>query len=121
MRILVVDDSKAMRLIVVRTLHLAGYAEHEIVQADNGRAAIDVINATPPDLVLCDWNMPVMSGLDLLNALRGAGWQVPFGFVTSEGSPQMRQQAFEAGAMCFIAKPFTPEDVQEALDPLLAD
>jgi len=120
-KILVVDDSRAMRMIVVRTLHLAGYDEHEIVQAENGRHAIEVINEAPPDLVLCDWNMPEMSGLDLLNALRGAGWQVPFGFVTSEAAPQMRQQAIEAGAMCLIAKPFTPEDFQEALDPVLAD
>lgn len=64
MRILVVDDSKAMRMIVVRTLHLAGYEEHEIVQAENGRHAIEVISGAPPDLVLCDWNMPEMSGLN---------------------------------------------------------
>jgi two-component system chemotaxis response regulator CheY len=120
MRILVVDDSKAMRLIVVRTLHLAGYDEHEIVQAADGREAVDVIGRQPPDLVLCDWNMPGMSGLELLTGLRNAGWQVPFGFVTSEASPQMREQALAAGAMFLIAKPFTPEDFQQALDPVLA-
>lgn len=120
MRILVVDDSKAMRLIVVRTLQLAGYDEHEIVQASNGREAVEVISEQPPGLVLCDWNMPEMSGLELLTALRNAGWQVPFGFVTSEASPHMREQALAAGAMCLIAKPFTPEDFQDALDPVLA-
>ena len=120
MRILVVDDSKAMRMIVVRTLHLAGYDEHEIVQAANGREAVEAISVAPPDLVLCDWNMPEMSGLELLTALRAAGWQVPFGFVTSEAAPQMREQALAAGAMCLIAKPFTPEDFQEALAPVLA-
>lgn len=120
MRILVVDDSRAMRMIVVRTLHLAGYEEHEIVQASNGREAVEVIGQAPPDLVLCDWNMPEMSGLELLMALRNAGWEVPFGFVTSEAAPQMREQALAAGAMCLIAKPFTPEDFQEALDPVLA-
>ena len=107
-------------MIVVRTLHLAGYEEHEIVQAANGREAVAAITAAPPDLVLCDWNMPEMSGLELLTALRGAGWHVPFGFVTSEAAPQMREQALAAGAMFLIAKPFTPEDFQEALDPVLA-
>jgi len=120
MRILVVDDSKAMRMIVIRTLHLAGYEEHEIVQAENGRHAIEVISGAPPDLVLCDWNMPEMSGLELLTGLRAAGWDVPFGFVTSEAAPQMREQALAAGAMCLIAKPFTAEDFQDALDPVLA-
>jgi two-component system chemotaxis response regulator CheY len=120
MRILVVDDSKAMRMIVVRTLHLAGYEDHEIVQAANGREAVAAISQAPPDLVLCDWNMPEMSGLELLTALRTAGWEVPFGFVTSEASPAMRDQALASGAMFLIAKPFTPEDFQEALDPVLA-
>lgn len=120
MRILVVDDSKAMRMIIERTLHLAGYEDHEIVQAGNGHQAIEAIGQAPPDLVLCDWNMPEMSGLELLAALRGAGWQVPFGFVTSEAAPHMRDQALAAGAMFLIVKPFTPEDFQEALDPVLA-
>lgn len=120
MRILVVDDSKAMRMIIERTLRLAGYEDHEIVQAGDARQAIEAITNAPPDLVLCDWNMPEMSGLELLGALRRAGWQVPFGFVTSETAPQMREQALSAGAMFLIVKPFTLEDFQQALDPVLA-
>jgi two-component system, chemotaxis family, chemotaxis protein CheY len=120
MRILVVDDSRAMRLIVVRTLYLAGYEAHEIVEAADGREAVEALGREPADLVLCDWNMPEMSGLELLTALRRAGSQVPFGFVTSEAAPQMREQALAAGAMFLIVKPFTPEDFQDALDPVLA-
>jgi two-component system, chemotaxis family, chemotaxis protein CheY len=120
MRILVVDDSKAMRMIIERTLRLAGYEDHEIVQAGNGCQAIEAIGIAPPDLVLCDWNMPEMSGLELLTSLRGAGWSIPFGFVTSEASPHMRAAAMEAGALFLIAKPFTAQDFQDALDPMLA-
>ncbi len=120
MRILVVDDSKAMRMIIERTLRLAGYEEHEIVHACSGLDAIEVIGQAPPDVVLCDWNMPQMNGLELLTALRGAGWTVPFGFVTSETSPVMKERAAQAGALFLIAKPFTPEDFQDALDPVLA-
>jgi two-component system, chemotaxis family, chemotaxis protein CheY len=120
MRILIVDDSRAMRLIVARTLRLAGYEEHELIEAVDGRHALDVVAEEPPDLVLCDWNMPQMSGLELLTALRSAGSSIPFGFVTSEASPQMRVTARQAGAMFLIAKPFTAQDFQDALDPVLA-
>jgi two-component system chemotaxis response regulator CheY len=72
-----------------------------------------------PDLVLSDWNMPEMTGIELHRALRGQGDTTPFGFVTSEGSPEMRQRAQDAGAMFLIAKPFTPEAFQAALEPVL--
>ena len=120
MRILIVDDSRAMRMIVARTLRVAGYDEHEFVEAGNGIQALQSVAEAAPDVVLCDWNMPEMSGLELLTALRSAGWTVPFGFVTSEASPQMRVAAMEAGAMFLIAKPFTAQDFQDALDPVLA-
>jgi two-component system, chemotaxis family, chemotaxis protein CheY len=120
MRILIVDDSRAMRLIVARTLRLAGYDEHELIEAADGRQALAVVADEPPDVVLCDWNMPEMTGLELLKTLRSGGSRIPFGFVTSESSPQMRAAAIEAGAMFLVAKPFTPEDFQDALDPVLA-
>ncbi len=93
MRILIVDDSRAMRMIVARTLRMAGYDEHELIEAVDGLHALEVVAQEPPDVVLCDWNMPQMSGLELLTALRSAGWRIPFGFVTSEASPQMRAAA----------------------------
>jgi two-component system chemotaxis response regulator CheY len=120
MRILIVDDSKAMRLIVTRTLRQAGFTGHDIIEAANGRDALDCCREQLPDLVLCDWNMPEMNGFDLLVSLRSSGFEVPFGFVTSESSAQLRQQAESAGAMFLISKPFTAEDFQEALDPVLA-
>ena len=60
-----------------------------------------------------------MTGFELLQQLRGSGSAVPFGFVTSEGSPEMRERAEAAGALFLIAKPFTPEAFQEALEPVL--
>ena len=120
MRILIVDDSRAMRMIVVRSLQLAGFAEHELVEAASAHEALAVMAAEPTDLVLSDWNMPGMSGLELLTYLRSNGVGIPFGFVTSEASPQMRELAFSAGALFFIVKPFTPLDFQDALDPVLA-
>jgi two-component system, chemotaxis family, chemotaxis protein CheY len=119
MKILIVDDSKAMRLIVRRTLRQAGYGGYEIDEACNGKEALDQVRASRPDLVLSDWNMPEMSGLDLLLAMVSEGLTVPFGFVTSEGTVEMRERAASAGARFLIAKPFTPETVSQALAAIL--
>ncbi len=120
MKILVADDSRVMRQIVIRTLRQAGYDDHEIVEAEDGRDALDKVGSEQPDLVLSDWNMPNMTGLECLQALRGSGSQVPFGFVTSEGSPEMREKAAHAGALFLIAKPFDEETFKEHLDGVIA-
>ncbi|HVS67797.1 MAG TPA: response regulator [Mycobacteriales bacterium] len=109
MKILVVDDSKAMRMIVMRTLRQAGYEDHELLQAENGSEGLSMVESESPGLVLSDWNMPEMNGLEFLKTLRQRGSDVPFGFVTSEGTPAMREQASDAGALFLIAKPFTAD------------
>jgi two-component system chemotaxis response regulator CheY len=119
-KILVTDDSRVMRQIVIRTLRQAGYDDHEIIQAEDGRQALQLVGSEKPDLILSDWNMPEMTGIECLEALRASGSQVPFGFVTSEGSPEMREKAANAGALFLIAKPFTEESFREALDRVLA-
>lgn len=120
MKILIIDDSKAMRLIVRRTLRQAGFDGHEIDEAENGVEALARIADQRPDLVLSDWNMPQMNGIDLLRALRAQGDLVRFGFVTSEGTDEMREQASDAGAAFLITKPFTDESFRLALSPVLA-
>ena len=120
MKILVTDDSRVMRQIVIRTLRQAGYDDHDIIQAEDGAECLAMVGSERPDLVLSDWNMPNMSGIECLEALRASGSQVPFGFVTSEGSPEMREKAANAGALFLIAKPFTEETFRDALDGVLA-
>lgn len=115
MKILIADDSRVMRQIVVRTLRQAGHGGHDIVEAENGKQALELVQTEQPDLVLSDWNMPEMTGIDCLSALRASGSDVKFGFVTSEGSEEMRQRAAAAGAAFLIAKPFTPEAFDDAL------
>lgn len=119
MDIVIADDSRVMRQIVLRTLRQAGFDHHTYVEAVDGADALDKIGATGPELVLSDWNMPNMSGIELLRALRAGGNEVPFGFITSEGSPQMRDEAEQAGATFLIAKPFTPEAFEQALAGIL--
>ena len=119
MKILVTDDSRVMRQIVIRTLRQAGYDDHDIVEAVDGRDAFDKVGSEKPDLVLSDWNMPEMTGIECLRALRASGSQVPFGFVTSEGSDDMRSTASAAGALFLIAKPFTADTFEDHLAPVI--
>lgn len=119
MRILIVDDSKVMRQIVRRALRQAGFEDYEYEEAENGQQALSIALNNPPGLILSDWNMPEMSGIESLIAMRSAGCSVPFGFVTSEGSAEMRAQAKDAGALFLVAKPFTDDTIREALSGVL--
>lgn len=116
MKILLVDDSKAMRIIVKRALKEAGYGRETIAEATNGDEAFNLIQADCPDLLLCDWNMPVTNGIELLEKINSAGYKLKVGFVTSECTEEMRARAVAAGAKFLIAKPFTADDIQNALD-----
>jgi two-component system chemotaxis response regulator CheY len=117
---MVVDDSKAMRLIVARTLRQAGFNNLTIVEAENGRVALDAVqNGAGPDLVLSDWNMPEVSGIDFLRGLRAASIEIPFLFVTAEGTKAMKDLAVSEGALGVITKPFTPEVFRQTVGPLL--
>jgi two-component system chemotaxis response regulator CheY len=119
MKILIADDSRVMRQIVTRTLRQAGFEGHDLVEAADGRQALDMTVAENPDLVISDWNMPEMTGVEVLRKLRASGNEVKFGFVTSECTPEMQQQAEAAGASFFIIKPFTAERFDEVLSPIL--
>ena len=116
-KILVVDDSRAMRMIVRRTLRQAGFDGFEVQEAADGREALALVASWAPDLVLSDWNMPNMSGIELLRTLRGNGDSRAFGFVTSEGTPEMRKLAAATGALFLIAKPFDEDTFRTELQP----
>lgn len=119
MDVLLVDDSKTMRLLVQRAIRQAGYRTISFGEAENGVQALATLQNEKPKLVLSDWNMPEMSGIELLQALRKAGNKTPFGFITSESSSEIKDLAMGNGASFLLTKPFHPDDVQSALDPLL--
>lgn len=119
MKILIADDSRVMRQIVTRTLRQAGFGDHDLVEAADGAQAFSLAVAEQPDLVISDWNMPEMTGLEVLRKLRANGHDTRFGFVTSECTAEMQQQAEAAGAEFFIVKPFTAERFDEVFSPIL--
>lgn len=120
MKVLIVDDSKAMRMIIKRMLRQAGFEDVEADEAVNGKEALEKIKSAPPDVVLLDWNMPEMNGIDVALNLKQSGSTVKYGFVTSEGTQEMKQMATDAGANFFICKPFTVESFQSQLAPMMS-
>ena len=115
MRVLIADDSKAMRMIVLRTLRQSGLQIDEVHEAEDGAEALAAVPTFAPDLIMSDWNMPNMTGIELLEKLAAEGVKVPFGFVTTEATPDMRARASTAGAKFLISKPFTPDSFRDAL------
>ncbi|MDB4987880.1 MAG: response regulator receiver protein [Myxococcaceae bacterium] len=118
-RIMIVDDSKAMRMIVRRTVKQAGFGSYEVEDAASGAEALQKIRLDPPRLVLSDWNMPDMSGYELLLKLREEGIGVAFAMITTEGTPEMRAKAASAGALFLLQKPFTSDELARALATVL--
>jgi two-component system, chemotaxis family, chemotaxis protein CheY len=115
MKILIVDDSKAMRMIVRRQLNEIGLGESDFLEAASGAEGLAAIKADQPDLVLSDWNMPEMNGIEMLEALNAEGIPVRLGFVTSESQDTYKERALEAGALFLISKPFNADTFKRAL------
>ncbi len=104
---LVVDDSRVVRKVARRILEGHGFAVRE---AADGQQALDACDMAMPDCVLLDWNMPVMSGIDFLKALRAKyGPEPPVVFCTTETDMSFIEQAIQHGAQEFIMKPFDEE------------
>jgi two-component system, chemotaxis family, chemotaxis protein CheY len=115
-KILVVDDSKAMRAIIKRALSgLERVAGATIIEASDGQEGLQMVRAESPDLVLSDWNMPELTGIEFLQAMNAEGLTPDFGFVTSESTPEMHELARANGARFLVSKPFTPEALDQAL------
>jgi two-component system chemotaxis response regulator CheY len=116
-KVLVVDDSKAVRMIICKTMRELGF---EVCEAANGREALEVIEAghSPFSLVLADWNMPEVNGLDLLKRLREKPElsALVIVMVTTETEMSQMTAALEAGANEYIMKPFTRDILMEKLE-----
>ncbi len=119
--ILVIDDSAMMRKIVLRTLKMAEIEFENILEAGDGVEALGLLRANTVDLIMCDINMPVMGGLELLGKIKeeGLAQGVPIVMVTTEGSEPQVRQAILSGARGYIRKPFTLDHIKNNVKPLL--
>lgn len=118
MKVLVVDDFATMRRILRGVLKEIGFTK--IVEADDGSTALAVLKKDKVDLIVSDWNMPEVTGLELLKAVRGdeVMKNVPFLMVTAEGQKDSVVQAVQAGVDNYVVKPFTADTIKEKLEQI---
>ncbi len=120
MKLLVVDDSSTMRRIIKNTLQRLGF--EDVLEAEHGVEAWQIMERTPDiNVLITDWNMPEMIGLDLVRKVRADGRydSMPIIMVTTEGGKAEVITALKAGVNNYIVKPFTPQVLKEKLEDVL--
>ncbi len=116
--VLVVDDFATMRRIIKGVLKDLGFKN--VIEAENGKVALSELKKEEIGLVIADWNMPEMTGIDLLKALRSDDRfkELPFIMVTAEGQKANVIEAVKAGVTNYIVKPFTPDTLKQKLEAI---
>ena len=120
LKFLVVDDFSTMRRIIKNLLHDLGYPH--VTEADDGKTALPMLQGGGFDFLISDWNMPGMSGLDLIKAVRSDARlaKMPVLMLTAEAKREQIIEAAQAGVNGYVIKPFTAETLKEKLDKILA-
>lgn len=118
---MIVDDSATMRKIIMRTVRMSGLDFESTEEAGNGVEALEKLDSTPVDIMLCDVNMPEMNGTELVKKVRelSACDNTKIIMVSTESSQELIDSVMADGANGFITKPFTPEKFQEKLSPFM--
>ncbi len=120
--LMIVDDSATMRKIIMRTIRMSGLEFDRTEEAGNGLEALEKLKADPIDIVLCDINMPEMSGSDMVKEARQLDTckDTKIIMVSTESSQDLISSVMADGANGYITKPFTPEKFQEQLSPFMS-
>ena len=121
--VLIVDDSTPMREVIKKVVKASGFNLGTIFEASNGREALDLLDREWLDLVLSDYNMPEMDGLELLDEMKKneSLMSIPVVMITTEGSNQRVEEFLDKGAMAYIKKPFSPEEIKEKLNRIMGE
>jgi two-component system, chemotaxis family, chemotaxis protein CheY len=119
MRFLIVDDSSTMRRIIMNTLAKLGYTD--VVEAGNGLEAVEKLRADTVDLIVTDWNMPEMSGIDFVRHVRAtpATKDTPVLMVTTNAARDDIVEALKVGVNGYVVKPFTPDTMKEKIEAVM--
>ena len=121
--VLVVDDSQPMRAVIKKTVKASGFDVGQFFDASNGNEALDVFKKEWIDLVLTDYNMPDMNGLELIEEMKRDDVlkSIPVVVISTEGSQQRMTEFMEMGAADYIKKPFVPEEVRQKLNRIIGE
>ena len=118
-KILVVDDSSMIRRLIKNSLSEAGYTD--VLEAEGGEEAVARVGDVDPGLILMDWNMPKVTGLEAVHAIRAAGNVTPIVMVTTKSEEGRIEEAIRAGSNDYLVKPFTAEALIERVEKFMAD
>jgi CheY-like chemotaxis protein len=120
-RVIVIDDAPVVREVITKNLQKIGFEEDNIFQASDGLEGINMLRAEQVDLIISDWNMPNMDGLELLKTIKGYPElaSIPFIMITSESEKEKVDEAFKAGVNQYIFKPFKPDYFSEKIQQTL--
>lgn len=110
MKVLIVDDSAVMRRIIIRELKALEISTDDIMEAGDGAECLQMVQTHPFDIILMDWNMPNMLGIDAVKAIRAKGIKTAILMITTESERSNVITAIQAGANNYLAKPFTSDD-----------
>lgn len=119
--ILIVDDSQTMRAVLVKTINMAGIEIGNIFEAGNGKEALDVLEKEWIDIVFADINMPVMNGIEMVDAMDKLGYleSTPVVVISTEGSKTRLDSMRDKGVRGFLRKPISPELFKNVVDGVL--
>ncbi len=122
-KILVGDDSGPMRAVIIKTVKAAGYGNAVFLEAGDGQKALDILASENVDLVMTDYNMPILNGLELVDRIRHNEKlkKIPVIAITTDGNPKRIIEFVEKGASDYVRKPFTPEVISGKLKRILGD
>lgn len=123
LNILVVDDSKVTRMMIGRILRLAGAPVKTLLEAENGQIGLEKLKGTGIDIVIADINMPVMSGIEMIECMRKDPEleSIPVVVVSTEGSSTRIEELRAMGVKAYVRKPFTPEGVRDTIKNVVGD
>ena len=121
--ILIVDDSKTIRSVIKKTLDIAGVPVGELYEAENGQVVLDVMKDNWVDLVFADINMPVMSGIEMIQKMSEDKIleNMPVIIVSTEGSKTRIEELLKQGVRAYIRKPISPEALRNIVKEVMGD
>jgi two-component system, chemotaxis family, chemotaxis protein CheY len=121
--VLIVDDSTPMRAVIKKVVKASGFNSGQIFEASNGKEALGLLENEWLDIVLTDYNMPEMDGLMLLEEMQKNETfkHIPVVMITTEGSKHRVEEFLKKGAVAYIKKPFSPEEIKHKLNHIMGE
>ena len=122
-RVMIVDDSPTMRAVIKKAIKASGFNVDDFYEAGDGKEALDLLQSEWLDLIITDYNMPNMDGMELLERLKqnDSLSSTPVVFISTEGSEKRIKEFMDKGATDYIKKPFTPETLKSKLNRIMGE